>query len=75
MQVAAGKVINGKIVSEGTSLREGDTVAILAHGADELFRLTKSQEEELNAAVRDIESGSFVTLKDLLDSLSATASR
>jgi sulfur carrier protein ThiS len=73
MQVAVGKVINGKIVSEGTSLREGDTVAILAHGADESFRLTKSQEEELSAAVRDIESGSFVTLKDLLDSLSATA--
>lgn len=73
MQVAVGKVINGKIVSEGTSLREGDNVTILAHGADESFQLTKLQEEELNAAVRDIESGSFVTLKDLLDSLPASA--
>lgn len=73
MQVAVGKVINGKIVSEGTLLREGDTVAILACGADESFRLTKSQEEELSAAVHDIESGNFVTLKDLLDSLPASA--
>lgn len=73
MQVAIGKVINGKVVSEGASLREGDTVAILAHGADETFRLTKSEEEELKAAVSDIASGKFVTLQDLLDSLPASA--
>lgn len=73
MQVAVGKVINGKVVSEGVSLREGDTVAILAHGADESFRLTKSQEEELKAAISDVESGSFVTLEDLLNSLPASA--
>ena len=73
MQVAVGKVINGKVVSKGTFLREGDTVAILACGADESFRLTKSQEEELNAAVHDIGSGSFITLQDLLDSLPASA--
>jgi len=73
MQVATGKVINGKIVAEGACLREGDTVAILAHGADESFNLTASQEDELRAAVRDIESGNFVTLKDLLDSLPVSA--
>ena len=73
MQVSTGKVINGKVVSEGACLREGDTVAILAHGADESFQLTAAQADELKAAVRDIEAGNFVTLKDLLDSLPASA--
>jgi hypothetical protein len=46
-----------------------ESIANLAPGNDETFRLSESQAQELKAAVRDIASGNFVTLKGLLDSL------
>lgn len=69
MQVVTGTVINGKIIVEGAPLQEGALVAVLARGADEPFRLSSSEEDELIAAMAEIERGEFVTLDQLLESL------
>lgn len=69
MQVATGTVVNGKIVVEGISLPEGAVVAVVARGADESFVLGEAQEDELLAAMAEIERGEFVTLDELLQSL------
>ena len=66
MQVATGTVVNGKIVLEGVSLTEG---AVVTRGADESFSLTEAQEDELLAAMAEIERGEYVTLEELLQSL------
>jgi predicted transcriptional regulator len=69
MQVATGTVIDGKVIVEGVSLREGALVAVVARGADEPFSLSAAQEDELLAAVAEIERGEFVTLEQLLAEL------
>lgn len=69
MQVATGTVIDGKVIVEGVPLREGALVAVVARGADEPFSLSAAQEEELLAAVAEIERGEFVTLEQLLAGL------
>ena len=69
MQVATGTVVNGKIVLEGVPLTEGAVVTVVTRGADESFLLTAPQENELLAAMAEIERGEYVTLEDLLHSL------
>ena len=69
MQVATGTVVDGKIVVEGVSLTEGAVVAVVTRGADESFSLTEAQENELLAAMAEIERGEYVTLEELLQSL------
>lgn len=71
MQVATGTVVNGKIVLEGVLLAEGAVVTVVARGADESFSLTTSQEDELIAAMAEIERGEYVSLEELLKSLPA----
>jgi hypothetical protein len=69
MQVATGTVVNGKIEVEGVALPEGALVAVVARGADEPFALSTADEEELLAAIEEIERGEFVTLEQLLETL------
>jgi hypothetical protein len=69
MQVATGTVVNGKIVLEGVPLSEGAVVTVVTRGADESFSLTEAQEDELLAAMAEIERGELVSLGDLLRSL------
>jgi hypothetical protein len=69
MQVATGTVVNGKIVLEGVPLSEGSVVTVVARGADESFSLSEAQEDELLAAMAEIERGELVSLGDLLRSL------
>lgn len=69
MQVATGTVINGKIVLEGVPLPEGAVVTVVTRGADEGFLLTSEQEDELLAAISEIERGETVSLEELLASL------
>ena len=71
MQVATGTVINGKIVLEGVSLTEGAVVTVVTRGADESFLLTDAQENELLAAMAEIERGDYLSLEELLQSLPA----
>jgi predicted transcriptional regulator len=69
MQVTTGTVINGKVVVEGTTLLERAVVAVLSRGAEEGFMLSTSQEDELLAAMAEIERGDFVGLEELIASL------
>ena len=69
MQVATGTVINGKIVLEGVPLTEGAIVTVVTRGADESFSLTEAQENELLAAMAEIERGEYLSLEELLQSL------
>lgn len=69
MQVATGTVVNGKIVVEGVPLPEGARVTVVTRGADESFALTEEQENELLAAMAEIERGDYVPLDELLQSL------
>ena len=69
MQIATGTVVNGKIVLEGVALAEGAIVTVVSRGADETFSLTSEQEDELLAAMAEIERGECVTLDELLLSL------
>jgi len=59
MQVTTGTVVNGKIVIEGSPLAEGG----------EAFTLSAAQEDELLAAMAEIDRGEFITLEALMDSL------
>lgn len=54
---------------EGMSLTEGSMVAVLARGADEPFELSSEDEDELLAAISEIERGEFVTVEELLRDL------
>ena len=69
MQIATGTVVNGKIVLDGVALPEGAVVAVVTRGADESFTLTQDEEDELLAAMAQIEAGEYVTLGSLLESL------
>ena len=69
MQVATGTVVDGKVVIEGVPLAEGAVVAVIARGADESFALTEEQENELLAAMAEIDRGEYETMEDLLQSL------
>ena len=69
MRVATGTVVDGKVIVEGVPLQEGALVAVVARGADEPFHLTAAEEEELLAAMAEIERDEFVSLEQLLESL------
>jgi hypothetical protein len=69
MQVATGTVVDGKVVVEGVPLQEGALVAVVTRGADEPFSLSAAQEDELLAAMAEIQRGEFVTLEQLLAEL------
>lgn len=69
MQFATGTVVNGKVIVDGVPLQEGALVAVVARGADEPFSLSVTQEEELLAAMAEIQRGEFITLEQLLAEL------
>lgn len=69
MQVTTGTVVNGKIVIEGVPLVEGEVVAVLSRGAGEDFRLSEAQEDDLLAAIAEIDRGEFETLAEVMSSL------
>lgn len=69
MQVTTGTVVDGKVVVEGVSLVEGSVVAVLSRELDEPLALSPEDEEELVAAIAEIERGEFVSAEELLASL------
>lgn len=69
MQVTTGTVVGGKVVVEGVPLVEGSVVAVLSRQPNEPFALSAEDEEELLAAIAEIERGEFVTPETLLESL------
>lgn len=69
MTVATGTVVNGKVVVEGASLREGSTVIVLLREDDEGFDLTPEEEADLLSSMAEIERGEFVSGAQLLERL------
>ena len=63
MQVTTGTVVGGKVIVEGS------LVAVLSREPEEPFALSAEDENELLAAMAEIESGEFVSAGELLESL------
>lgn len=69
MQITTGTVVGGKVIVEGVPLVEGSVVAVLSREPDEPFTLMAEDEDELLAAMAEIESGEFISADELLKSL------
>ena len=69
MQVTTGTVVGGKVIVEGVPLVEGSLVAVLSREPEEPFALSPEDENELLAAMAEIECGEFVLADELLESL------
>ena len=69
MQVTTGTVVGGKIVVEGVSLAEGAVVAVLSREPDEPFVLSHEDEDELLAAISEVEGGDFLSAEQVLESI------
>ena len=69
MQVTTGTVVGGKVIVEGIPLVEGSLVAVLSREPEEPFAFSPEDENELLAAMAEIESGGFVLADELLESL------
>ena len=69
MQMTTGTVIQGKIVVEGATLIEGDLVTVMAREIDESFSLSQEDEEQLLAAMAEIEAGHFLPAAELIQNL------
>lgn len=72
MRVATGKVIDGRVVVEGTAFDEGAVVTILARDDDETFDLSPEQEAELLIAIAEAERGEVIPAGQLLKNLRHT---
>jgi hypothetical protein len=68
MRVASGTVVGGKVVVEGESLREGETVTVVLRD-DDTFDLTDEAEAELLESLAALDRGEFATGEELLDRL------
>ena len=69
MRLTLGTVVGGKVVVEGAGLDEGAVVAVLSRDPDGSFTLSAQDEQELLAAIAEIERGEFVTAGTLLEDL------
>ncbi len=69
MQISTGTVVGGKVVVEGVPLVEGAIVTVLAREAEQPFSLSLQDEEELLAAMDEVERGEFISAEELLESL------
>ena len=69
MQISTGTVVSGKVVVEGVPLVEGAVVTVLAREAEQPFSLSMQDEEELLAAMAEVERGEFISAEELLESL------
>lgn len=69
MLIATGTVIDGKVVVDGVSLNDGETVTVLVRDAGQPVQLTADEAAELLAAADDAERGATISAEDLLASL------
>ena len=69
MQVATGKVIDGRIVLEGTSLPEGAVVTVFAANTETTIRLPPTESVELESALEDADREEGITAKELFEHL------
>ena len=69
MQVATGKVIDGRIVLEGTSLPEGAVVTVFAANVETTIRLSPTESAELESALNDADFEEGITAEELFERL------
>lgn len=69
MKVATGTVVDGKVVVEGATLAEGETVTVLLRESSETFELTPAEENEILESIASIERGEFISGEQLLERL------
>jgi hypothetical protein len=69
MQFSPGTVVGGKVVVEGVPLVEGSVVAVLSREPAEPFALSPEDEDELLAAMAEIDKGEFIPAAELLANL------
>lgn len=69
MQVTTGTVVGGKIVVEGVPLKEGAVVAVLSREPDVSFVLSHEDEDELLAAISEVEGGEFLSADQVVASI------
>lgn len=70
MKVITGRVVDGEIHLK-TDLKEGTPIAIIAAAGDSGFRLTAEDENELFAALQDIDDRNYEDGYELLRELKA----
>ncbi len=69
MQVVTGKVIDGRIVLEGTSLPEGAIVTVFAANTETTVRLSSTESAELESALENADREEGITSKELFERL------
>lgn len=75
VKIATAQVVNGRIEVPEDFLTEGDSVMVLAPGAEEAVRLTADQERELLEAVEEIRRGESIGGDEFLAELRALSAR
>jgi len=68
MQIASGKVVDGRVELDG-KLPEGASVTVLARDDDETFEADPATEQMLLDAIAQCERGDTISLKQLLPDL------
>ena len=70
MKVITGRVVDGEIHLK-TDLKEGTPIAVIAPEDNSGFRLTAEEEDELFAALQDVDGGNYEDGYELLRELKA----
>ena len=73
MQLATGKVIDGKVIVEGDPLPEGTLVTILAREAGETFEVPLELEADLLASIAEADRGETIPTEQVLERLRGIA--
>jgi hypothetical protein len=70
MQIASGRVVDGRVELDG-DLPEGASVTVIARDGDETFEADPATEKMLLEAIAQCERGDTVSMKQLLSELSS----
>lgn len=65
MQLATGKVVNGKVVVEGLDLPEGTTVTVLTRDTAPVVKLSPEDEAELLDALDEADREEGISAEEL----------
>jgi hypothetical protein len=71
MKITTGKVVGGKVVLEGVTLKEGASVTVLARDDEGGFTLTPEEEAELLLSIAEADRGETVSTEEVLAKLAA----
>ena len=69
MKIATGRVVEGKVVLEGVTLKEGSSVTVLARDEEGGITLTSEEEAELLLAIAEADRGETVSAEEVLAKL------